>query len=326
MVRAATLPVTSESTHRLPSCSSCLFTFSIHSNNAQMFHAESHLHLPTHRSNTSRVHSPRHSATQRNTTRHDVTAASLPYLSYSRHLTTLLITPSLSSPSQTQHPHISHPSQTATPRTPSARLSTGNRQRGTVRPAAARERRGARSQTQRGSEAAMHQGFVARATIVMLTQIPDTKDGDQDRQFRRLRHTTYNDGTVWPWRTGRRQTRLCGAAEEEWQNSNETKRGEADRLCMHMQHAHAMQCNAVHPEFDPAAHVHVHARPVSTLLPRFAPCRGVMCCAAGHALPLPYVCVRVCVPRAEREERREGGKTRRRDRRRDGMGWGRWAG
>jgi hypothetical protein len=99
----------------------------------------------------------------------------------------------------------------------------------------------------------MHQGFVARATIVMLTQIPDTKDGDQDRQFRRLRHTTYNDGTVWPWRTGRRQTRLCGAAEEEWQNSNETKRGEADRLCMHMQHAHAMQCNAVHPEFDPAA-------------------------------------------------------------------------
>jgi hypothetical protein len=77
-----------------------------------------------------------------------------------------------------------------------------------------------------------------------------------------------------------------------------------------------------------AAHVHVHARPVTTLPPRFAPCRGVMCCAAGHALPLPYVCVRVCVPRAEREKRREGGKTRGRDRRRDGMGWdgGRWAG
>jgi hypothetical protein len=71
-----------------------------------------------------------------------------------------------------------------------------------------------------------------------------------------------------------------------------------------------------------AAHVHIHARPVTTLPPRFAPCRGVMCCAAGHALPLPYVCVRVCVPRAEREKRREGGKTRGRDRRRDGMAWG----
>jgi hypothetical protein len=114
VVRATTLPVTSESTHRLPSCSCCLFTFSIHSNNVQMFHAEYHLHLPTHRSNISHVLS-HHATAQRNTTRHDVTAASLPYLSYPRYLTTLLITPfpSLSSPSQTQHPsHLSSPSQT----------------------------------------------------------------------------------------------------------------------------------------------------------------------------------------------------------------------
>jgi hypothetical protein len=209
MVRAATLLVTDGLTRRLPSCSSCLVTFSIHSNNAQ---------VPTHRSNTSRVYSPRHSATQYDTTRHDVTAASLHCLSYPRYLTTLLITPSPSpsSPSQTQHPHISHPSQTATPRTPSARLSTGDRQRGTVRPAAARERRGARCQTQRGSEAS-HASRVCGAGDVDGDADTDTKhyDGDQDRQFRRLRHTTYNDGTVWPWRTGRRRTRVCGAAEEE---------------------------------------------------------------------------------------------------------------
>jgi hypothetical protein len=204
MVRATTLAVTSESTHRLPPCSSCLFTFPIHSNNAYGLNISRWVPrlLPTHRSNTSRVHSPRHSATQYDTTRHDTTRRD-------RRLLTLPILPPLSyDPSYHPIPipipiipipnpaplasliPISNPtpSHLPSPRTPSARLSTGNRQRGTVRPAAARERRGARCQTQRGSEAATHQGFVARVTIATLTQIPDTKDGDQDRQFRRLRH------------------------------------------------------------------------------------------------------------------------------------------
>jgi hypothetical protein len=103
MVRAATLPVTSESTHRLPLCSSCLFTLSIHSNNAYSLNISRWIphpliHTPIkHLSRT--LTTPQHNAIRHDTTRHDVTAASLPYLSYPRHLTTLLIT----------HPHPYHP-------------------------------------------------------------------------------------------------------------------------------------------------------------------------------------------------------------------------
>jgi hypothetical protein len=127
MVRATTLPATFESTHRLPSCSSCLFTIPIHSNNAFGLDISRWVPPPptTHPSNTSRV-LPCHVTAQYDAAQNDVTAAaSLPCLPYLRYLTTLLIipSPSLSSPSQTQHPsHLSSLSDHTS--TPSARLST----------------------------------------------------------------------------------------------------------------------------------------------------------------------------------------------------------
>jgi hypothetical protein len=214
MVRATTLPVTSESTHRLPSCNICLLTISIHSNNAfglNISRCIPPLHTHPHPSSTPRILS-RHVTAQRNTTRHDttqhdVTAASLPYLPYLRYLTTLLTTPSPSPSSLSQNPAsltslipisnpippISHPSQTAThPRRQHASAqATG--------PAAryVRQRQGRgvalRSQTPRSSEAAPRiKGFVARATsIVMLTQTPNTTMAIKTDKFRRLRHN-YN--------------------------------------------------------------------------------------------------------------------------------------
>jgi hypothetical protein len=94
----------------------------------------------------------------------------------------------------------------------------------------------------------MHQGFVARATsIVMLTQIPNTKMA--------IKTDSFDVCVILPITTAqygcdaRADDRRGCAARRRKSDRTATRRG--DRLCMHM-HMH-MQCNAVHPEFDPAA-------------------------------------------------------------------------
>jgi hypothetical protein len=97
---------------------------------------------------------------------------------------------------------------------------------------------------------------------------------------------------------------------------------------MHMQHAHAMQCNAVHPEYDPARYLPRPERAPLTSTSTRVPCRP--CChvlrraAASCAVPRAMRCrcrmsVSVSVCRG-RSERREGKEVRREDGIGDGIG------
>jgi hypothetical protein len=203
MVRATTLPATFESTHRLPSCSNCLFTISIPTDNT---YAPKCFML-----NPTSTYPPTHptplasslAMLQHNTTRHSTARRERRRLLTLPNLPNPRLQPFLSSHPHPYHPHLKpstlasliplkpHTHAVSTPqhRQPAARHGTSGSGKG------AAWRLQSDAARQRGS----HASRVCGAGDVDRDADTDTKheDGDQDRQFRRLRHTSYNDRTVW---------------------------------------------------------------------------------------------------------------------------------